>query len=455
MAPGDTTEQAAEQATAGQAATGQIAEGQAAAGGTASRESIWSFPFIALMTVNFFQSMAAFMANTTIPVYADHLGASTALVGVVVSSFAITALLIRPFAGPAFDSFSRKRLLICAQGIICVSLFLYGVVDNLPALVAVRLFHGIGIGCSGPLAMSFVSEFLPASKLASGISIYALAQSFAQVIGPAVGLWLVDALGFSTAYFVAAAFLLAAVCCVAGVREPARERLPYEFKASRMFAREALDKALALMLLASSFSCMSSYLVLYGYLMGIDNVGIYFTVYALCLVVTRPLFGTLADHFGTPRVLVAGILFFASSYVALSLANDLGGLLVAAVLGSAGFGCCAPLVQTLGLSSVGPERRGAASNTVFTGLDLGMLIGPVLGGNAIEAMMPLAGGQLAAYSLMWLVMLVPAAGAFALVIYWNVKDAKRGAGEGEARDAQGEGASEAGVAEVRDARAPR
>lgn len=45
------------------------------------------------------------------------------MVGVVVSSFTLSALLVRPFAGPAFDSFSRKRLLLIAQGIICLSFF--------------------------------------------------------------------------------------------------------------------------------------------------------------------------------------------------------------------------------------------------------------------------------------------------------------------------------------------
>ena len=174
------------------------------------RDSIWSVPFVILMAVNFFQSMAAFMANATLPVFADSLGATASMVGVVVSSFTLSALLVRPFAGPAFDSFSRKRLLLIAQGIICLSFFAYGFVDSLGVLIAIRLFHGVGIGCSGPLAMSLVSEYLPATKFASGISIYALAQSFAQVIGPATGLYLVDAVGFTAAYFLAAALLVVA-----------------------------------------------------------------------------------------------------------------------------------------------------------------------------------------------------------------------------------------------------
>lgn len=385
------------------------------------RDSVWSAPFVILMAVNFFQSMAAFMANATLPVFADSLGATASMVGVVVSSFTLSALLVRPFAGPAFDSFSRKRLLLIAQGVICLSFFAYGFVDSLGVLIAIRLFHGVGIGCSGPLAMSLVSEYLPAAKFASGISIYALAQSFAQVIGPATGLYLVGAVGFSAAYFLAAALLVVAMGGILAIREPYRERLPYQLKLSRMFAREAVGKACALMLIAVSFSCMGSYVVLYGYGRGVADMGLFFVVYALCLVVTRPALGGLADRVGTPRVLVFGTICFAASYIALFYAQGLPGFLLAAVIGSAGFGCCAPLLQSMGLASVGIDRRGAASNTMFTGLDLGMLVGPVAGGAVAEALAPAVGGITGGYGLMWLVMIVPALGTLAIALGWSLR----------------------------------
>ncbi|MDE8702898.1 MFS transporter [Adlercreutzia equolifaciens] len=388
------------------------------------KDTIWSVPFVVLMAVNFFQSMAAFMANATLPVFADSLGASASMVGVVVSTFTLSALLVRPFAGPAFDSFSRKKLLLGAQGIICLSLFLYGVVDDLGALCAVRLLHGVGIGCGGPLAMSLVSEFLPANKFASGISIYALAQSFAQVIGPATGLYLVNFVGFSAAYFLAAALLLVAMGGIFLIREPYREHLPYQLKLSRMFAREAVSKAAALMLLGTSFSCMASYVVLYGYERGVADMGVFFIVYALCLVVTRPVFGTMADRVGTPKVLVLGVVCFAVSYGLLSQAHDLGGFLAAAVFGSAGFGCCAPLLQSMGLASVSVEHRGAASNTMFTGLDLGTMAGPLIGGAVVESLALSLGSQVSAYSSMWLIMLVPAMGTLIIALFWCFRRAK-------------------------------
>ena len=70
------------------------------------RDSIWSVPFVVLMAVNFFQSMAAFMANATLPVFADSLGATASMVGVVVSSFTLSALLVRPFACLLYTSVS-------------------------------------------------------------------------------------------------------------------------------------------------------------------------------------------------------------------------------------------------------------------------------------------------------------------------------------------------------------
>ena len=385
------------------------------------KETIWSAPYVALMATNFFQSMAAFMTNTTLPLYLDALGAATSMVGIVVGAFAITALLVRPFAGPAFDSFSRKRLLLAAQTVIAASLVGYGVVSSIPGLFCVRLLHGIGIGCSGPLAMSLVSEFLPVSRLASGISIYALAQSFAQVIGPAVGLWLAEAIGFSNAYYVSALSVLVAMVGVFFVKEPSRERLPYQFSLNRMFAREAVPKAAVLALFCIAFSGVTSYLVLYGNLLGIEGMGMYFVVYALCLVATRPLFGKMADRFGAPRILLIGALFFAASYVMLWQVRDFTGLIAVAVVASAGFGACAPLIQSMALASVPPERRGAASNTAFTGMDVGMLIGPASAGFVIEALEPVVGNQLLAYSNMWLVMLVPLAIAFVVILYWNVR----------------------------------
>ncbi len=383
-----------------------------------TKTSIWSVPYVILLLANFFQSTAAFMTMATLPLYATVLGASAAMVGVVSSSFALSSLLIRPIAGPAFDSFSRRRMLILSQVIITICMFLYGFVQSLEVLVVVRLFHGIGVGCSGPLAMSMLTEYLPKDKFASGVSIYTLAQSFAQVIGPAAGLTLIDLIGFTWSYILAALSVLIAIIGVIFLKEPSYQKLPYKLRFDRMFAPQVISKAIALMCISTSFACMGSYIVLYGLERGIENLGFYFIVYSFGLVITRPIYGNLADKYGTPRFVAVGVLFFLASYIALSVATGVSGFVIAAILGAFGFGCCAPLLQSFALASVSASHRGAASNTMFTGLDLGSLIGPVIGGFIVEGIYGQTGNMALAYSNLWLYMLIPALGTLILSIRW-------------------------------------
>lgn len=380
------------------------------------RATFISAPFIIVMVVNFFQTTASYMMNTTLPLYCDSIGAGAAEVGFVVGAFAIMALLIRPFSGPAFDSFSRKWLLIGVDLVSAACLALYSFATTVPELFAVRVVHGIGIGCAGPLAMSLVSEFIPLRKFAVGISVYSLAQSLAMVVGPAAGIWLSGSIGFTYTYYTASSIVFISIISLFFIREPKRERLPYKLKLSRMFAREAVGPAAVLAMLNMPNCAINSYMVLYGNMLGIGDVAYYFVVYALCMIVTRPLFGHLADSWGTRRMLVIGIVIYMLSLVMISQVKTMPELLGIAVIASAGYGACNPLVQSIALSSVPEKRRGAASNTAFTGLDIGMLLGPSFAGLTIEFLEPNVGGELQAYSGMWLVMLIPSAIALLIVL---------------------------------------
>lgn len=381
-------------------------------------ESFWSVPYVILLVANLFQSMSSMMAGATIPLYADSLGAGPGLVGIIVGAFAFTALLVRPVAGPAFDAFSRKRLLMVAQGIIAASFLAFSFVTSPAAMLAVRLVHGIGIGTAGPLAMSLVSEYVPTSRLASGLSIYTLAQTVAQIIGPALGLWLIDVVGFAATYRIAAATLALSVVSILAVVEKPRQRLPYRLKLSRIFAREAADKAVVLALFYMAFGAANSYLVLYCTKLSIGSIGVYYTVYAVFLLATRPAYGRLAERIGSERALIPGVVFFVASYVVLANIHSFAGLMVVAALGALGVGASMPLLQALAMASVPLERRGAASNTTYTGLDVGTLIGPVVAGGLIEQLNLVTSNELVSYSLMWYTMVIPALVALVFILRW-------------------------------------
>ena len=150
-----------------------------------SAQGIWTAPFVALVAVNFLRMMGQAISGTALPLYAYSLGAAATAVGFVSGAFAISALLIRPFIGPAFDSFSKSRLFLIFGIVLAVAGYAYAFTTTVESIVVVRLIHGIGMGCTAPLGLAIASDILPRDKIGSGIGFYTLAQSTAQAIGPA------------------------------------------------------------------------------------------------------------------------------------------------------------------------------------------------------------------------------------------------------------------------------
>ena len=112
----------------------------------------------------------------------------------------------------------------------------------------------------------------------------------------------------------------------------------------------------------------------------ISSIGIFFTVYAVVLLGARPFFGRLSDRVGMNAVILPSLGGFALSFVAVGLGRSMGMMLLGAVLGALGYGALNPIIQTLCIRTVPPDRRGVASNTQYFGMDLGYFLGPLMGG---------------------------------------------------------------------------
>lgn len=377
--------------------------------------TIWSLAYANLIAISFFQSMGQMMMSTLVPLCTHDLGASAYEVGVVAGAFAVTALALRPFLGPAFDSFSKKRLILLALAVIVVATFLYSVATDVRMLVGARLLHGAGMACASPAALALVSDLLPSQKMSSGISVYGLAFAVAQSIGPAFGLGLLGLVGYEKTFRIAGLMMVLAFLMALFLKEPQGEtRKPYRLELSRMFAKQALIPASMGALLALSFSCVGAFVVIYGQSRGVSGMGWYFAVYSLCLLATRPAFGMLSDKLGPNRVIPAGLLCFAASICLISRADTLQCFLAAALVGALGYGALHPLLQSLCMLCAPGDASGSASNTIFMGLDFGYLAGPVLGGAVAEVFLVRGLSAAQSYSCMYIASLIPVLCAWAV-----------------------------------------
>lgn len=385
------------------------------------KETIWNPAFISVLIVNICIQLGQYMMNALVPKLADSLGAPASIVGFVSGVFAATALAIRPVSGPASDSFSKKKLLIASIACSVVAFIAYSFSNTVGMVIASRLVHGFGVGVCTPLCLTMASNALPDSLLGSGIGIYSLGQAVSQAIGPTIGLNLSAALGYSTSFRIGAVMMIIACAIACFIKEDKNEvRPPFKISLNRIVAKGAVKPAIAIFILTIAFSCISSFMALYGASRGVDQIGLYFTAYAGTMLITRPVCGKLLDKYGFDKVLIPGIFFFAASFILISFAKTLPSFIIAGIVGACGFGICQPTLQSLAMRCTPKNQRGAAGNTSYLFTDCGQLLGPLCAGYVVDALRASGADLATSYSNMYRVMIIPM--AIALVYFILVKN---------------------------------
>lgn len=381
-------------------------------GQTAKIDKIWNPIFISVFVANIAISLGQNMMNTLIPKFADSLGATATIVGVVSSMFTITALAVRPFSNPAFDSFSKKKLLILFLADVMVSFFIYASAHSIPVLVVARLMQGAGTGCITPLLLAMAADALPPDKLGSGIGMYMIGGSIAQALGPNIGLNMSAAIGYNRSFLIGAAVLFVGILTCIPMKEAPSKKLPYHISLKNMLAKEAIPFSVLMMLMMIAGCSIGSYIAIYAGILGVQNIGLYFTVSAVFLLFVRPIAGKISDTKGFDKVILPGILIYIAAFILMSRARSLPAFLLVSLVSALGNGIAYPAIQAVSMKTVPLERRGSGTSTNYIFVDIANLVGPMMAGVVIDGFIAKGVPTASAYSNTYLVMIIPLAVAF-------------------------------------------
>lgn len=326
--------------------------------------------------------LSMYMLLPTLPLYAQSLGGNETIAGTIVGIFTLSAVLVRPWFGNLLDYRGRKLILIIGIAIFLVSVLAYNLAYTIIFLLTIRAVHGIGWGASTTATGTMASDVIPAARRAEGMGYYGIAATIAMSLGPALGLYLVKNNSYS--------LLFAGSAILAGLGFIGSFFINYETSPKRqakkkdprvkgvILEKTAIPSALVLFFITLTYGGIVSFLPAYAGFRGVDNIGIFFTVYALVLLLGRPIIGKLSDKYGPRRFLVPGILMLVAALVLLSMASSLSMFLLVAVVYGLGFGTVQPILNALVITLSPPERRGAANATFAVAMDLGIGLGAVI-----------------------------------------------------------------------------
>lgn len=395
--------------------------------------SIWTIPFITLLAINLFNSAGQYMINSALTKYANYLGASPVIIGLISSAFSIAALVIRPVTGSALDYYRKKTMLCISLALTAVMYTICAFTDNVTVLICARFLDGIGASAKIPLCLALAAEFLPEDRVGSGISIYSVAQTISSALGPGICLFLIEKSGYRISLLFIALIALIAFALAITLSPGEYVKPDYKFRISfgSVFTREAILPALIILPLAMPYACTMSYLPIMGELYNISNIGLYYTVYSIFLFIVRPICGKLLDKVFFAWILIPSLICYAVSMIFTSKSVTLTGFLIASVFAAMGYGVAHPCLQSLCMKWVPKEKRGASGNTYYIGVDIGNFAGTLFTGQLISTLMVTRPAH-EAYSFAFLLLIVPISVSLVVTVYAGFKRRKEENGQQKA-----------------------
>src|SRR5882672_441017 len=351
-----------------------------------------------------------------LPFYAEHLGASAVVVGLLTSSYAFCQLIAGPILGKLSDRMGRKPLLIVSQFGTLIGFLILAVSNTLWLVFLSRIIDGLTAG-NLSLAQAYIADVTEPENRAKSFAVIGIAFGIGFLVGPAISGYLSQyghrypiyaAQGLSALSILATAVLLprARPQATDGADGPGGRRLALFAwgRYGEYFSRPELAPLLyQFFAFAFSFACFTSGFALYaerrltwhGQPFGAKHVGYVFAFAGfLGIILQGGLIGRLVKRFGEVRLARAGFFAFSLGYAALALVRSVPQLLGSAALSAFGQGSLRPALIAQVTHNSRRDEQGLVLGITQSLMSTAQIVAPVLGGFLIDH------GQLAAWALL-------------------------------------------------------
>ena len=346
-------------------------------------EKLWNSAFIFVLLLNTFYNVATQMITPLITKYVlTFNNVPLTIAGTIAGLYSASALILRPVSGMCSDRYDRKRIIMLTMLATGGVIFAYSMAKSVAAVAAIRTLHGVFFSFSSVAMMSLITMFIPSDKLGEGIGWMSLSNIASQAIGPGIGASLVENFDYQTCFRAAALVNLASLVmlffipAVGSLNSGEKSRI----RLDNLISVRILPYALIMALFSCGNGLINSFLLLLGEERGIASCSLFFTVYSVAMICTRPFVGKLLDKKGIKFVLYPAIAIASAGMFILGGAKALIPVLFAGVLKALGQGSGSPSIQSTCIKQLGKEKSGVVSSTCYIGQDIGNVIAPSLGG---------------------------------------------------------------------------
>ena len=274
------------------------------------------FVIFSLWLLVFAASSQIMIIAPILPRISEQLAVSEALLGTLVTAYAVMVGICALITGPISDKIGRRKILLIGTGIMTIALFLHGFVFNFLSFLTVRGLAGAAGGVLSGASVSYVGDYFPYERRgwANGWIMSGIAMG--QILGIPIGTILAEYMGFR-APFIAFAILMFFALLLIWITVPQPK---VQLQKTKITILGSIQKYLLMLrkpeIIASVISYFLMFLSLSVYIIYLpswlektfavsgNEIAMLFLVGGVANVITGPQAGKLSDLWGRKSIII-------------------------------------------------------------------------------------------------------------------------------------------------------
>ncbi len=319
-----------------------------------------------------------------LPSYLASLGGEE-YIGLIIALFTVTAGLSRPFSGKLTDRWGRIPVMVFGAVVSAIAALLYPLLCSVTGFLLIRFFHGMSTGFKPTGTSAYIADIVPVNRRGEAMGISGFSASLGMAFGPSIGPLIAENYSMDALFYISSVFAFMSIAILLGMKETSTESSSFKWsflkiKKHEIIEPKVLAPALSLVLLVYSFGVVLTVTPDFSEHLGIENKGLFFTVFTVSSMLVRFLGGKASDKYGRVIVLIISSVLMVISMVLVGLANDQFIFLLGAFFFGLGVGIGSPTTMAWTIDLSEKRFRGRALATTYIALEVGIGSGAIMAG---------------------------------------------------------------------------
>ncbi len=349
-----------------------------------SQEKLYTQKFW-LLGLSYFLFFASFnLIIPELPDYLTSLGGGNHK-GLIIPLFTLMAGLSRPFSGRLTDTIGRIPIIFYGVFVCIIAGFLYPILSTVTGFFLLRLVHGMSTGFKPTAISAYVSDIAPIQRRGEAMGILGLFGSLGMAAGPALGSLIAINYGYTAMFYCSSAFAFLSVLVVLKMPETLLVRERFRWSLLRLQRKDILEprafpSAIAMLLTAFSFGTILTLIPDLSKHLGIENKGIFFSIFTISSLIIRVIAGKLSDVYGRVVILMVGCAIYGFTMIMIGISDELWMFYLGSFCFGIGTGLTSPTIFAWTIDLADDRYRGRALATMFIAMEAGIGMGGVVAG---------------------------------------------------------------------------